>query len=110
MPQHLLHRPQIRPVLNHMRSETVPERVWRNLFPDTGCKRLRLDHIEHGDTAEGTPEAVQEQDVLGIRVRRIDPCVQILPDGIRRLFSERDDALLVTLADDAYESFFHINV
>lgn len=47
MPQHLLHDPQVRPVLYQMSGERMPEGMRGNLLVHTGEKRLLLDHIEY---------------------------------------------------------------
>ena len=52
MPEHLLHNPQVGPILYKMGCKGMPECMWGNLFVDT-CKHcIMLDHIEYRHPAE----------------------------------------------------------
>ena len=47
MPQHLLHDPEIRTMLQKMRSKGMTEGMGRDFLPYTRRQRLRLDHGKH---------------------------------------------------------------
>ena len=99
MAQHLLNHSQIRPMLYQMGSKGMAESMRRYLlgYPDRPC--LVLYHIEHGHPAQRLPEPVEKQyvGILGFCRKRTDQ--KIIPYRLSSHIPDRNQSLLVSLAD-----------
>ena len=107
--EHVLNHTEVGAILDEVGGERVPESVRRNLLVDAGEHGLTLYDGEHRDTAEGLAEAVQKQGVIEFRGCRIRPDNQIIPDSGGSHIPHRDNALLVTFADDPHEGLVKID-
>src|SRR5215210_1027999 len=104
MPEHLLDAAEVGSTLEQVRGEAVPEQVRVNAARlETGLLGQPADDQERACTGERPAARIEEElgPAPGVEVR---PAVrEVAPERVRGLPSDRDDPLLVPLADAADE-------
>ena len=103
--EHLLHRAEIGPALEQMGGERVAQQVRVDALGLEPCLRRELaEDQERACAGQRAAAGVQEQvgPVAAIEVRAAER--QVAAHGLGRRPAERDDALLVTLADHPHDA------
>ena len=108
--EHLLHAPEVGAALEQVGGEGVAEEVRVDtLGVEPGLRREASDDQERTCAGERSALGVEEElrAVPAVEVR--PPAGQVPPQRLDRLGPERDDALLVALADAAHEALLEVD-
>ena len=104
MAQQFLDDPQIGPMLQQVRCEAVAEHVGRDISFDPGTPDPLLDAEPQGDGGESGAAFGKEYRCRGLGGDEMGTTrLKVTAQGLDGLFAQRDDPLLVTLANDRHE-------
>ena len=73
MPQQHLHHPKIRPVIEQMGGERMPERMRRKVLGDSAANRIMPDSIPEGLPGHGGATITRKQGITGFASQQLAP-------------------------------------
>lgn len=109
MPEQLLDDAKIGPMLEQMGGETVPEHVRRQGTLNTGLAGAFFDAAPEGGRMKGRAAAGEKDGARGSGPNQLRATqLQVALQGGDGLPANRDDALLVALANHAQKAAFKV--
>ena len=109
VPQHHLEGPQVRPVLEQVRGEGVPDHVGREARADPGLAPVARDQLPEALPRHRRPASREKEVGRAPAVERGPTDLEVPHEPARGRLAERHEALLAALARDPENAVVHVH-